>query len=163
METALKLAGFIGSQGVCSVAQGAVLEATIASTSNTGERKIAVFTAEKIEDGVIQARQVFDANPEQSSNAVFMYDGYVTLPSGKTDALILEVRDYTQGSGTMMLTIPYRNAASPAGFAVYPPKFVSYDGENDLENDKVSGCFSEGMYSHQEAAKIWEEYLEHIV
>jgi hypothetical protein len=83
----------------------------------------------------------------------------VTLPSGKTDALLLEARCYGEGGGGFGMAIPYRNAEDPAGFAVYRPKFLSVEGA-EPDHDALAEAFFRGVDSHEEGAKVWNAHLD---
>ena len=49
-------------------------------------------------------------------------------PSGKTDALLVTVRDFTPGEAEITLAILYRPAYDAEGFAVHRPKFLDFQG-----------------------------------
>lgn len=46
------------------------------------------------------------ANPESAEIATLIYDGFVTLESGRTDALIAEIRSFGSGPGAVLVHIP---------------------------------------------------------
>jgi hypothetical protein len=77
--------------GIDSVrAGGPMIPFVIAERS--GERSLARFVAETLEEGVAHAVDSIKANPADRS--VLVYDGYLTLPSGeKFDAIYAEAVD----------------------------------------------------------------------
>ncbi|WP_305745281.1 hypothetical protein [Acidovorax sp. A1169] len=75
-----------------------------------------------------QAQEYLDQNAGQAERAALVYDGFITLPSGRTDALIVLVRSFARPPTTLTMAVPYRNAQSPSGFAVHRPKFLGWQG-----------------------------------
>lgn len=91
---------FLGlDHGVASVRDGGPLIPFVVTERN-GERTLARFVAETLEEGVAQAVESIKANPADRS--VLVYDGYLTLPNGERfDAVYAEAVDAT-GAVTVM-------------------------------------------------------------
>ena len=88
------------------------------------------------------------------------YDGHITLPSGKTDAIFLEIRNYGKDNQTLFMAIPYRHASFADGFAVHRPKFLGFDWTEEADCEGLAKDFFKGVDSHGEASKVWEAHRE---
>lgn len=89
MERAIELAGFFAAHGIWCVAEGEPLTPMLAQESAAYGRNMLRFAADQLEEGVAQAQEYLDQNLGQAERAALVYDGFVTLPSGLTDALII--------------------------------------------------------------------------
>src|SRR5262245_51057410 len=96
MEAAAELAGFFAAHAVWCVSDGETLIAFVGYETLQGQRLMQRLTAERIEDGVAEGKKWMTANPELAARAVLIFDAFVTLESGRTDALIVMLRDYTK-------------------------------------------------------------------
>lgn len=85
----------------------------------------------------------------------------ITLPSGRTDALIIVVRSYAKpamASTTLTMAVPYRNAQSPDGFAVHQPKFMGWQGPGTADYKLLGDAFFRGVESHEAAVPVWAQH-----
>jgi hypothetical protein len=96
--------------------------------------------------------------PLDALRGVLIYDGHITLHSGKTDALFVTARSY-ETECTLDLAVPYRNAASRGGFAVYRPKFQSFEPKS-TDFVALAEAFFEGVEAHEKAAAVWDSHLD---
>ncbi|MGO1070937.1 hypothetical protein [Lysobacter sp. CA199] len=159
MNQAIRLAGFFAAHAVWCVADGEDLIPIYAFETEQGERQMVRYASEQIETGVGEARARLSLNPDQARHAVLVHDGYVTLPSGRTDALILSVRDYP-GDLAATMAVPYRNAAHPQGFAVHRPKFLDWRGVSDPDYDALGESFFAGVEEHEMGDRVWQAKLD---
>ena len=88
-----------------------------------------------------------------------MYDGFVTLPSGKTDALIIESINFGVERTGFTMAVPYRHANSPEGFAAYRPKFLGFVGP-EPSFDELGEAFFRGVDEHERGAAVWNAHLD---
>src|SRR5258707_3295581 len=153
IESAARLAGFFCAHAVWCVSDGETLIPFMGFETPDGKRQIHRFMADRIEQGVLEGQDRLTRNPDEATRAVLVYDGFVTLPTSKVDALLLDIRDYGLPSRSLRMAVPYRHAKNSNGFAVHRPKFVSFAGpEPDFQ---VAGAaFFEGVYSHESAGAI---------
>lgn len=158
MESAVELAGFFAAHGIWCVAEGEPLTPMLAQESAAYGRNMLRFAADQLEEGVAQAQEYLDQNPGQAERAALVYDGYVTLPSGRTDALIVLVRSYARPPTTLTMAVPYRNAQSSAGFAVHRPKFMGWQGPGTADYKLLGDAFFRGVESHEAAAPVWAQH-----
>jgi hypothetical protein len=163
MRRSLELAGFIAAHGIWCVSDGETLIPILARETPDGSRQMLRLAADQLEDGVAQGKEKLSANSEGHSRAVLVFDGFVTLDSGKTDALFVEIRSYDVPSTALGMDVPYRNAADPRGFAVYRPKFISFTGSVEPDYAKCADWFFAGVDSHTQAAKIWNAAIDQSI
>lgn len=124
-----------------------------------GTRQLHRFAAERIEKGVEEGKDRLGRNPDRATRAVLVYDGFITLPTGTVDALLVDIREYEKAPRSLLMAVPYRPATSPKGFAVHRPKFLSCAGPEP--NYEITGsAFFEGVDSHDKAAPIWSRHLD---
>ena len=159
MEQAIRLAGFFAAHGVWCVADGEDLIPIYAFEDAAGERKMVRYASERVEDAVAEARARLSANPDQARHAVLVHDGLLTLPSGRTDSLILSVRDFA-GDIALTLAVPYRNAAHPLGFAVHRPKFLDWRGAGEPDYARLGEDFFAGVEEHETGDRVWQAALD---
>ena len=163
MERAVELAGFFAGHGIWCVSDGEPLIPMLAQECAETGRNMHRFAAEQLEDGVAQAKVHLDSNPEGADCAALIYDGYITLPTGRTDALFIVIRSYDSPLSTLTMAVPYRNAASSAGFAVHRPKFVEWQGPQDPDYQAFCEAFFRGVDSHEKGSKLWAEHNDDSV
>ena len=150
MEPLARLTGFFVAHAIWSVSDGGPLVPFVAGEMSNGERTLDRFVAERLEDSVEQARQAFTSNPREVVRLVLAYDGYITLPDGKTDAIFFVARDVATGE-TLEGEVPYRAVGTPPGFAVFKPK---------LSVPEAGGGFFDGVDAHVEGAQVWNAHLD---
>ncbi|WP_447730091.1 hypothetical protein [Pseudoxanthomonas suwonensis] len=163
MDRAVELAGFFAAHGIWCVSDGESLIPMLAQESAANGRNMLRFAAEQLEDGVAQAQTHLESNPDQSERAALVYDGYITLPTGRTDALFVVIRSYVAPVATLTMAVPYRHSESPDGFAVHRPKFVEWQGDGSPNYQTFGEAFFRGVDSHEEAAAVWAEHNDDSV
>lgn len=159
MESAAQLAGFFAAHAVWCVSDGATLIPLMGFETADGKRQMQRFMADRIEDGGRDGQQRLADNPDGAIRAVLVYDGFVTLPAGKVDALVVDIRDYGSPSRSLLMAVPYRPASNPQGFAVHRPKFMHWTGPG-LDYQAVASAFFQGVHSHDKGAGIWSQHLD---
>jgi hypothetical protein len=159
MEAAIELAGFFAAHAVWCVSDGEVLIPLVAYEPPDGKRQMIRLATERIEDGVEEGKRWMTENPEGAAIAVLIYDGFIPLKSGKTDALIVTARDFAQGVAEVTVAVPYRPAGDKKGFAVHRPKFLGFQGaEPDWQ--KLGDALWRGISAHEHGNAVWTEHLD---
>jgi len=159
VEQSAKLAGFFAAHGIWCVSEGGPLVPMLAFERPDGERKMIRLVADQLEVGVERGRQWLAENPEGATRAVLVIDAYVNLPSGKTDALLIEAVRFTPDHCSFTMAVPYRNCENPAGFAVYRPKFVDASGF-ELDASQLAQAFFLGVDAHEKGAEVWNSHID---
>jgi hypothetical protein len=159
MEQTYQLAGFFAAHAVWCVSDGGALIPLLAYERQDGKREMARLAADRLEEGVEQGRGWLVENPEGVARAVLIYDAYVKLEAGKTDALVIEARRYGNPEIVFTLAIPYRNVEHPEGFAVYRPKLLSHVG-GELDSQNLVKAFFRGVDQHEQGAAVWNAHID---
>jgi hypothetical protein len=159
MNATGELAGFFAAHAVWCVSDGETLVPIFAYESSDGSRQMERIEAEQLQDAVRHGKDRLAANPESSSRAVLVYDGFVTLADRKTDALIVDAMEYGSPNVGFTMAVPYRHANDATGFAVFRPKFLGFDG---LEPswDALGDAFFRGVERHEKGAAVWNASLD---
>lgn len=159
MESEAKLAGFLAAHAIWSISDGEMLIPMLGFETAEGTRNLHRFVAERVEKGVEEGKERLVRNPDRAVRAALVYDGYITLPTGKVDALLVDIRGYGNPPRSLLMAVPYRPANSPQGFAVHRPKFLSFEGPKP-DYAATGSAFFEGVDSHDKAAPIWSKHLD---
>lgn len=115
----------------------------------------------ELSDGVKIGRERLVANPRSARRAVLVVDGYITLESGKTDALIVELKDHQDDSRSFSMAVPYRGPGLPGGFAVFRPEFMSFPGAaGAAAYDDTVQAFCDGVDEDTEGSRVWNEHID---
>jgi hypothetical protein len=155
----MELAGFFAAHAVWCVADGATLIPLGAHLNGAGERQMSRFAADRLEEGVQKGHEWLASLPADVEDAVLIYDGYVTLGSWRTDALMVEVRSKAPAA-ELTMALPYRHADDKAGFAVYRPKFMSHTGSGAPDYAALGEAFFRGVDQHEQGAKVWNAHID---
>lgn len=154
---AAELAGYFVAHAVWCVAEGETLVPILAFQRRTGEREFRRLEGEELQVEVARGQEWLSANPESVEIATLIYDGFVTLESGRIDALIAEIRSFGSGPSSLRIVIPYRHARK-GGFAVHRPKFLDCDGIADPS--PLGEAFFRGIDRHEHGSAIWNTALD---
>jgi hypothetical protein len=162
MDKAAQLAGFFVSHAIWTVSQEVgVLMPVAGFDPPEGRRTMVQFDNERRDSLIETAKTWLEENPDGAVRAVLILDGVVLLPSGKTDALIIEVRKYGSSPGSLSMAVPYRPLSAPGGFGVYRPRYLEYSGSQgeSLTDDSsaLDEAFWRGVASHDDGAAAWRK------
>jgi hypothetical protein len=161
-DLAVELAGFFAAHAVWCVCEGETLVPILAFPDQGGAQQFRRLEDERLEDAVARGQQWLAGNPERLTYAVLVYDGFITLASGKTDALVLEVREYEPWNRELRIVVPYRHASASGGFAVHRPKFFD-STRTTLEISALADGFWRGVAKHEKGSVVWNEHLDEAV
>ena len=89
--------------------------------------------------------------------AAFIKDALVTLPTGKTDCLCLDIRFAGDQVRKLQFLLPYRNAGHRQGFAVHRLKINRWDGFSVGEVDVLTQALLDGIGSHEQGGALWRD------
>ncbi|MFE9690248.1 hypothetical protein [Micromonospora sp. NPDC005806] len=159
MHETAQLAGFVAAHGIWCVSDGETLTPLLGYEQPDGSRGMERFVADDLADGARAGQHALRSNQHGADRAVLVVDGYLHLDTGRTDALIVEAVDHA-GGRSLTLAVPYRPRQSPAGFAVYRPKFIEVADVAELDQRAVAEAFFAGVESHEQAAAVWNDHLD---
>jgi hypothetical protein len=158
VDSTAEMAGFFAAHAVWCVSDGGTLTPMLAREKPDGTREMLRLVNETTEDAVAHGQQMLEDNPEGAPRAVLIYDGLLTLEDGKTDALLIDARQYSPEPRSLLMAVPYRNAADPAGFAVYRPTLLLFDGPGQ-ELEPLGEAFFRGADGHEKGSEVWAAHL----
>jgi tellurite resistance protein len=156
MENTVKMAGEVASHAIWSVSSGETLIPIVGYLKTDHSRSMERLVMDSVQ-AVSLGEQKISSLDSDKLGAAFVKDGYVTLDTGKTDALIVDVRFADNVEQKIQFIIPYRNANHPQGFAVHRLKLTQLEGISSDEVDALSNAFFDGIEAHAEGGKLWEE------
>lgn len=119
---ALDFAGGAAAFCIHGVLEGAALPPTLAHGNVSGK----VTMVSMMDGDIDRGLKVLDTNAENAQQSALIYDGFVNLPSRRTDALVVEMRAYQPLPFSAQIVIPYRHADKPGGFALHAPRLLSF-------------------------------------
>lgn len=156
MENVLRMAGRYAAHAIWSISDGETLIPIVGyldKDNNTSMERLAMGSAQALELG----ENRISALGSDKHGAVLIKDGAVTLETGKTDSLILDIAFADKPANRLYLLIPYRHASHPDGFAVHRLKLAALTGMSVEMKDSLVDAFIEGLESHSEGGRIWRE------
>jgi len=159
MQRIARLSGFIAAHAIWCVSDDGPLVPMVGFERSDGSRGLTRFAAERLEEGVAQARAWLVENPEEAVAAVAAFDGYVPLSAGKTDAILLEGRLYLSDVVCFEMAVPYRPASEDSQFAVFRPKFTKVDLPSP-DYGALGNEFFAGVDSHEKGAEVWNAHID---
>lgn len=163
MIRAHKMAGYIAAHGIWSVSDGETLIPMYAYESEDGKRVMNRLMSEMLEEAVSLGKQRLDENKEDANDAVLVFDGRITLQEKKYDSLIIEIRSYFSPSSKVTMAIPYTPASNDQSFKVHKPKFLQWENCEGFDLNDCVTAFFDGVDSHEEAAKVWNQHIDQSV
>lgn len=160
MIKAAELAGFLAAHAVWSVSDGETLTPILGFETAGGERQMNRLMADELQEAVERGQRWLKTNPQSASRAVLVFDAFVELEDGRSDALVVEARNYGPGPSAFTMALPYRPVDRPGGFAVHRPKLLSIDGIADDAVEELVESFFRGVDGHERGAAVWNDHLD---
>lgn len=155
MHDCVELAGFAAAQVVCCLFDQQPLVPLGFSRRADDAKTVTILSCGNPQEIAAQAKQWLDANGDGVEEAVVAIDGYVTIPEGRRDAILLDLRAYRRPPFQMRMALPYRPHHDPSGFAIHRPKFIvsRVDG---YDIGALTERFFRGVSSHEMGSRIWQ-------
>ena len=163
-EGAAELAGYYLAHAVCIIHHGETLAPLVGHervVTAEGERAFALLRFEAVEprDGLRNAQEWLDSNPQGVARAVLIHDGFLTWLGVQHDALFCRVVDFRRPPRSCEVVLPYRHPRDEGGFAIHRPKLLNPSGlPNDL--GAVLEALYRGVDAHEQGSKVWARYLD---
>lgn len=156
MEKTIRMAGEYTSHAIWGVSSGETLIPIIGYLKSDESHSMERLVMGSTQAVSLGDRKISQLDPEHTG-AAFIKDGLITLETGKTDALIVDVRFSENLNKKVQFVVPYRNAMHPDGFAVHRLKMTQLSGIPSEAVDSLSNAFFDGIESHKQGGKIWNE------
>jgi len=159
IETAL-FAGFLSAHAILSVFDGETLTPIYGYINQNNEKTIERLTSDSLVAGVKAGQEKLNLNPYNARLAVLIYDGRITIETGKIDALIVEARSYGGHGSFIIMAIPYSPSKILKEFSIHKVQIM--DMSEHLKNDveELMNKFFDGAKEHEDGAKVWTQHLD---
>lgn len=160
MLTAFELAGFVAAHAVWCVSDTDGLVPMAAFGTDDGQRRLERLVFDDSGVAVEHGRKLLESAPFSASDGVLAYDGRIAIPEGKKlDAIILEARTYAFPWAKAAIAVAY-TPKSTGNFRVHKPKLVLWDKCDDFDMGAAIESFFNGIASHEQGAKVWNDALD---
>ncbi len=156
MDNVLRMAGKTASGALYDVSFGETLMPLVGYLKSDNTQTVSRLIMGSVDALALGEKKISELDDDKLG-AVLVKDGFVTLDTGKTDALVVDVRFARQSDKKLQMVIPYRNAQHEQGFAVHRLKLSQLEGIAMDEVETLMNAFMAGMDLHTEGAKIWQE------
>jgi hypothetical protein len=160
LVSAMYLAGLVSVLMVAAAAVGGLVP--MFGTLFNGESVLTKMEYGSVEEAVKTGLERLKTNPDGAQQQVFAYDGFVRLASGRTEAVVVEVRANSTPPFLASLVVPYRVASHADGFAVYRIKLMSSNADDELQT-LLMDHFYAGVHEVQQGVRVWRKYLDERV
>lgn len=155
MRAASANAGWAAGFAIWMICEGGALDKTILHRLRNGQRQAVTLMGSSLPD----AFDRLNGNEENALASVLVYQGVVGLPSCRSDAIVLEVRDFALQEIVLTMVVPFRRAGDKAGFAVFAPRMLRPARLSVPAQQVISTGFFEGIDSYQPAGLL-DKYLD---
>ena len=163
---AVRLAGFAAAFGASMVRDGAPLGLLVLEPNKGQGGNFIQLISDSFDESVSRGYDRLNRNPEQLPYQLMIGDGTAYLPTGKTQALSIDLRCYgaTLGPGLeglqrIELAVPFRPADGEGGFAVYTPRLIMANEPSDLRPELVAAFYA-GVYQYRHDQFLWDACLD---
>jgi|GEM_PF-2071629 len=166
-DRAVHEAGMLAAWSMAVVSDGGMLAPQLLQPQGDDKNMIRDFS---FYENAAEAQQVLDAqlehNPDQLPFQVLTFDGFANLPTGRTDAVTIDLRCYGTGllaSDTVMslkIACPYRSAKDPQGFAIDTPFLLESSVPAD-QQAALFDAFHRGIDAFRMEGFSWDRYAQH--
>jgi hypothetical protein len=159
MITASELAGFFAAHAIWTVSDAEILMPMLAYTTEDGQRRMERLVGSDVQSAVEYGRQKLKTDSMDANDGVLIFDGRITVETGKLDAIILEMRCYGFPDAEATIAVPY-TPKTTGRFLVHKPKLLQWHECDDFDSDAVFESFFRGVAKHEEGSRIWNAYLD---
>lgn len=152
----MAMAGDLAAHAVWGVSDGEMLIPIVGILNADGKTSMQRLITDTSAEAMVMGDHAL-THPQQGSIGVtFIRDGIITLDSGRTDALIIDISFTEDPSRRLQILVPYRNAKHADGFAVHRPQITRLDGIAEEAVDGLVAAFFDGIDAHQQGSAIWK-------
>ncbi|WP_269532744.1 hypothetical protein [Chitinimonas sp. BJYL2] len=154
---AVEQTGFLAATSIFMV-QGGQLTPTSLEPGADGNATLISHMFEHPGEAIERCAQQMASNPKSLPHQAFVYDAYSYLPTGRTDALILEMVAYKPKPFRISVALPYRQASANEDFALQDPILLDCSMAKDF-HPEIFAQFYKGIYSFKSQDFSWDECL----
>jgi len=155
LRAAGNCAGWAAGYAIWMLCEGGALDKTLQHQLADGKRLGVVLVDSSLEE----AFERLGKNDDGAAVSVLSYQGVVGLADGRSDAVVLEVRNFSLPEIVLTIAIPFRPAGAKAGFAVFAPRVLRPANLGAVAREVIATGFFEGIDEYKPAGLL-EKYLE---
>lgn len=159
---AIMMAGYITAHAVLSVSEGETLIPIYAYVNDEDALVMERMPQYFLEEAVVAGQDLLNQNPKGTWAAILVYDGRIGINedgSKKADALITELRVYTEEYLPLVFALTYRPKAPFVEFGVYRLERIQHpDSPFTGDVKPVVESFYDGAERHQKAWEVWSKH-----
>jgi hypothetical protein len=147
MKETAQLAGFVAAHAVLAVSRGNSLTTPLLVVEkDDGSTQFIEIKGKSSAEAAAQGERLLKKPAAGACRATLAVEAFLNLPPSKTDAILLHARSYRPEPQSLLVAVPFRAAKTPAGFAVFRPKFIAY--EDDPIPPDALDAFLRGVALH---------------
>ncbi|WP_198084764.1 SEL1-like repeat protein [Variovorax sp. E3] len=128
---AVRSLGFLASYAMFMVSEGADLVPTVLRPDPDGAGSTFTAIVDDTADGALRRGRAALREDEGGGgggggprHAAFACEASVTLPGGRTDAIVIELCSHGDKPLAVTVVFPFRAATDPRGFAIFAPQLI---------------------------------------
>ena len=150
LRAAGNCAGWAAAYAVWMICEGGALDKTLQHQLVDGKRLGVVLA----DSALGEAFERLEKNDDAAAVSVLSYQGVVGLASGRSDAIVLEVRNFSLPEIVLTIALPFRPAGAAAGFAVSAPRVLRPANLGEMARQVVAAGFFEGSDDYKPAGLL---------
>ena len=158
MKEVFEVVGETAAQSIWNLSAGGSLIPLFSTVDQDGHANYMQLAMDNSDDAIRYGRDKLERHEDGKVGAVLIADGYISIEGDRTDALVLEVRIYTDVTVKCQMVIPYRSANSANGFAILRPQITALENIDEIKFQPMLDAFFVGVEAHDKGGKIWHEY-----
>lgn len=155
LRAAGNCAGWAAGYAIWMICEGGALDKTLQHQLGDGRRLGVALADSSLEE----AFERLGRNDDAAAVSVLSYQGVVGLAEFRSDAIVLEVRNFSLPEIVLTIAIPFRPASAETGFAVFTPRVLRPANLGALPRQILATGFFEGIDAYKPAGLL-ERYLE---
>jgi hypothetical protein len=149
LREALEGAGFLGAWAMATMPDGGSFAPLMLNPSADGRNAVVDVgsLAANAADAVASAHARLDNNADNLPWQALAYDGLINLPTGRRDAVVVELRHFaSRPPFRLTMLLPYRARRERDGFANFSPRAMACSSSGP-ELPAIHDAFYRGLYT----------------
>lgn len=159
LRNTMASAGLLAAQACFMIHDGSAYISTLLTPKPDGLSFVKLMYDNPLHEGMNQ----LDNNPNQLPYQIFSDDIYAYLPTGRTDAILLEIRMYQPEEFSLTLVIPYQKKTDFDEFKIFSAVRYSKTSLNAAQFEAAMAAFYAAAFefiSPFSKSSLWQEYFE---
>ncbi len=152
-------AGQHAALSLLSVSGGEVLIPIFCAVDNDKKVHMTRMVYDDFKEAEVEAFEKLKNNPDKHQGQAFINDAIVTIDESKTDALMIDIRNYIE-KNRIQICIPYLNSQNENGFLFYRPKIFELENISEDELPIIMDAYYDGLEESEIGNKmgLWDYF-----